>query len=169
LLFSNNCLHAQNWQELNDSLSYYFERSDFNTAVPVARKIAAMAQKESGDSSESYGTALNNLAFLQQKINDNKGAENNYRKSMDIRLQLHSPDHDDCLSVVQGLCSVLQAQGRTGEAIKTYSRYLERLDETGKQQSRAAILIRYRRAEIFLEAEQPEQARPDLIAITKTA
>ena len=70
LLFNNNFLHAQNWQELNDSLSYYFERSDFNKAVPVARKIAEMAQTESGDSSESYGTALNNLAFLLQKIND---------------------------------------------------------------------------------------------------
>ena len=106
ILLSNGWLHAQNWQELNDSLSYYYERSDFNHAVPVARKIAAMAQKESGDSSESYGTALNNLAFLQQKIKDNKAAEKNYREAMTIRFKLHSPEHVDCLSVVQGLSNV---------------------------------------------------------------
>ena len=118
-------MHAQNWQELNDSLSYYFERSDFNKAVPVARKIAEMAQTESGDSSESYGTALNNLAFLLQKINDNKGAENNYRKSMDIRLQLHSPDHDDCLNVVQSLGAIIRSSGRKEEAIALYTKYLK--------------------------------------------
>lgn len=167
LLISNSWLHAQNWQELNDSLSYYYERSDFNKAIPVARKIAAMAQKESGDTSESYGTALNNLAFLQQKIQDNKGAEKNFREAMAIRLKLHSPDHDDCLSVVHGLSNVLLAQGQTNEAIKNYSTYLQKLEASGKHQSQAGIVARYRRAEIFLEADLPEKARPDLIIIAK--
>ena len=167
ILLSNGWLHAQNWQELNDSLSYYYERSDFNHAVPVARKIAAMAQKESGDSSESYGTALNNLAFLQQKIKDNKAAEKNYREAMTIRFNLHSPEHVDCLSVVQGLSNVLLAQGQTNEAVKNYSTYLKKLEESGKHQSEAGILARYRRAEIFLESEIPEKAKTDLMVITK--
>ena len=165
LLFNNNFLHAQNWQELNDSLSYYFERSDFNKAVPVARKIAAMAQKESGDSSESYGTALNNLAFLLQKINDNKGAENNYRKSMDIRLQLHSPDHDDCLNVVQSLGAIIRSSGRKEEAIALYTKYLKELDQKGKQITQAGIMTRYRRAEVYLETAIPAEAKPDLLFI----
>lgn len=168
-LFGRTIASAQDWNGLNDSLSYYYSKGELAKAIPFAQKMVELAGRENAAANERLGTALNNLAFLQQKTGSLTAAADNYRKSLEIRLVLNEADHADCLSVVQGLVTIFLAQGKNAEAIKMYSDYLQVLRKAGKQNSATALMIYYKRAEIYLEAGQYEKAKPDLIAIAAAA
>lgn len=159
---------AQTWQELNDSLNYYYQQSQFAKAVPVARKIVDLSKKEGGGQDASYATALNNLAYMLNETGDRTGAAEIYLESFLLRLKILEPDDGNCLSSAQSLASVYESLGKPAEAMAVYTGYLQTLAQQKMQQSPAAVMALYRRAVLFMNNGKPAEARKDLLAITAT-
>ena len=159
-------LHAQTWEELTDSLSYYYQQNQIRQALPVAENIVKLTAKDNNGQTTRYATALNNLAYLLNQTGEKEKAITYYQSARRLRLSLLEADDEDCLSVVQSLASVYTDLGKFPEAIKCYSDYLQELESRGKKISKAAVMALYRRAVIQLNLQNNDEAKKDLLAIT---
>ncbi|MBL0131656.1 MAG: tetratricopeptide repeat protein [Chitinophagaceae bacterium] len=55
------------WQELNDSLIYYFKEGEYEKALLFAEKAKRTAQSEFGETHINYNKSLTNLAIVYDR------------------------------------------------------------------------------------------------------
>jgi tetratricopeptide (TPR) repeat protein len=81
-------------------------------AVPLARRVLAIREKEQGPDHPDVATALNNLALLYLVHGRYLEAEPHFKRSLAIREKALGPDHPDIGDTLNNLAALYQAQHR---------------------------------------------------------
>ncbi len=93
-----------------------YKAGKYREAIPHAKRVLELAEKEFGPSHETYAIFLNNLAGLYLAQGSYAQAEPLYRRSLAIAEKVLGPDHPNVGTALGDLAGLYQAQGRYGEA-----------------------------------------------------
>lgn len=109
---------------LNDQVITLSREGRYAEAVPIAQRVLAMRESQSGLDQLYVASALNNLAFLYVKQGRYSDTEPLFRRALTIRENVLGPDHLDVATVVTNLAELFCAQGRFIDAEPLYRRAL---------------------------------------------
>ncbi|MEO5948606.1 MAG: CHAT domain-containing tetratricopeptide repeat protein [Chitinophagaceae bacterium] len=94
---------AQSWNDMNDSLLYYYNNNDFIKAAIIGEKAVITAKKEFGQSHPDFATSINNLGTVYKKLEQYEKAALLLNEALNIRKTLLGKDHPDYASSLSEL------------------------------------------------------------------
>ncbi|MEO8112622.1 MAG: CHAT domain-containing tetratricopeptide repeat protein [Ginsengibacter sp.] len=126
LVFFINCNYCIG-QNINyqDSLTYYYKKSDFNNAIFWSKKNVEKNKNAIPINDSAYGASLNDLALLYREAGDYKMAEALYLQSMEIRKRWGGTEHPEYAGSLLNIADLYERTGRYNEAIMMLQKALE--------------------------------------------
>jgi len=106
-------------QDINyqDSLTYYYKKSDFNNAIFWSKKNVEKNKNARPRNDSAYGASLNDLGLLYREVGNYKMAEALYLQSMDIRKRWGGTEHPEYAGSLLNIADLYERTGRYNEAI----------------------------------------------------
>ena len=109
---------------LSQQLSKLYNDSRYSEAIPIARRLLELLQKDLGPEHPDVAQSLNNLAMLYVEQRGYSDAEPLYKRSLAIYEAKLGKDHPDVASTLNNLANVYELQGKYADAEAFYQRSL---------------------------------------------
>lgn len=105
------------WLAAHGKLANGLERQkNYEEALDLRERIAALVERRSGSQSPEFATALNHTAFCLAKLALYPQAEALYRRALAIDEESYGPEHPKVATRLKNLADLLDAANRPGEA-----------------------------------------------------
>src|SRR5689334_626121 len=101
---------------LNQQVLQLYRQGRYADAIPLARQVLAIREKEFGTDHPSVANILSNLAVLYDGQGRYAEAEPLYKRSLTINEKALGPDHPDVATSLNYLGLLYYRQGRYAEA-----------------------------------------------------
>ncbi len=113
-------------QDVNyqDSMTYYYKKSDFNNAIFWSKKNVEKNKNAFPVNDSAYGASVNDLAQLYTEAGNYKIAEALYLQSMEIRKRWGGLEHPEYAGSLLNIGDLYQRMGRYSEAIALLNKAL---------------------------------------------
>ena len=106
--------------ELMDAYNRANELSDegrYQEAIPFAKEVLRLSEREFGPDDPTTGIMLNNLATLYQNQGRYAEAEPLFKRSLEIREKTLGPEHPDVAQSLNNLAALYHDQGHYAECL----------------------------------------------------
>ncbi len=120
---------SQNWQEYNRQTITLFNQGDYQQAAIYGEKALKLAEKSLGKDDFNYGTLLNNLANIYERMGQYDKAIYFATEALDNAEKNLGKDHPDYGMLLNNLAELYRVMGHYAEALPLY---LEALENTEK-------------------------------------
>jgi len=161
---------AQTLKEMNDSVSYYYNREEYKKGIPIAEKLAVTIKQELGEVHPDYIRTLNGLAGLYEKEEQYEKAESSYLKIIEIQKKVIGIVHPDYAETLNNLGMLYFFWGQYEKAEPLYLQAKEIWSKVLGEADKAYDAILYNLAILYSSMTQYVKAEPiylQLIEIRK--
>ncbi len=124
LLLVFNSADAQTFQQLNDSVDFYYNKGLYNKAIIFSEQAKLAAQQEFGVYSRDYASSLNTLAVLYYYTSNYAKAEPLYAEALNIRKKVLGSEHPDYAYSLSNLANMYESLGNYDKAEPLYAEAL---------------------------------------------
>ena len=138
---------------LNELSRLYLKRAAYSFAEPLLMRLLTM-KRAKGEEHPEVATILAGLATVRQGLGDHDGAEQLFRRALQIREKTLAPNHFAIATTLEHLADTCAARGKFSEGLQLYQRALPMREMTlgiGHASVRAS---RERIADLQLQASE---------------
>ena len=156
---------VQEAQKISIEVVRLFNEKKFEEALPLARKVIEIREKELGKYDISVAEAWRNLAYIQFQSKDIKGAENSFEKAFNIfeKNQPLSTKQETMFVEMMEIVAFYQATDQKfDKAEKIYLQAVELREKINGKDSPELSSILQRLGRFYQAIEKYEQAAPIL-------
>ena len=111
-------------ERLNGQVARLFDEGKYDEALPLAKRVLEISERNVGPNSKQVAFALNRLATLSFALRDYDQAKLNYRRSLAISEKLNSANSLDVAKILDRLAFICLQKPRCDEAEPLYLRSL---------------------------------------------
>jgi CHAT domain-containing protein len=113
------------WKELQDSTSFYYDKSDFETALKWGEKSLAQAEKEFGKMDTNYANTLSYIPMCLFYLSNIDSAIYYGENYLNICRTIYKSDHPELAIILNNLAEFCRKNGEYSRAELMYKESLE--------------------------------------------
>ena len=147
-------------KDLNQQVINLYRQGQYSKAIPLAREVLAIREKNLGPEHPAVASSLNNLAAMYYSLSDYASARPLYKRALAIRMKVLGLEHPSVASTLNNLAELYRSSGDYSKARPLYERALAIKEKAFGPEHPSVALSLNNLAELYKSLGDYARARP---------